>query len=144
MGKKKVTQTNTHSYMAPPKTPEVAKLETMKAVADPSISYQYGKQRNAYMNSWNNPLGAASSAASRDAAARVTNQALAQDEGQALEQSQYNADNANFGRQATVAGFTQPNLVQTGGTQTQSGGFWSGLAQSAIGAGAQLGSAYMT
>lgn len=141
MGKKKVTQTNTHSYMTPPPSADVNALREMRAVADPSIPFTYGKLRTQQANSFNNPLGSQTSAATREASNRATNQSLAMQEAQANEESQFNANNANFQRQATVAGFTQPQLVQTGGTQTSSGGFWSGLLTSAIGAGANLGSA---
>lgn len=144
MGKRKTETTNTYQYMPPPETADTTALREMKATADPSIPYQYAKAREAQSNSMNNPLGAYSSSASRDNSARVTNQALAQDEAAANQASQFQADNANFQRRATVAGFTNPHLVQTGGTQTTSGGFWSGLLAQGIGAGAQLGSAAMT
>lgn len=141
MGKQKTKQTVTHAWKAPPETADVSALREMKATADPSIPFQYSKARQNYANTFANPLGSYTSPSTKEAAARVTNQALAQDEAQALEQSQFNANNANFGRQATVAQMTAPTLVNTGGTQTQSGGFWSGLLQQGIGAGAQLGSA---
>lgn len=113
----------------------------MKSVKDPTIPFAYAKQREEVGNSYRNPLGAATSSATRDAATRVTNQSLAQDEAQANAASQFNADNQNFSRQATVAQFTNPQLVQTGGSTQTSGGFWSGLLTSAIGAGANLGAA---
>ena len=140
MGKKKTTQTNTYEYKAPPRTAEIDQLSKMKATADPSIPFTYAKMRQNNANSYMNPLGSATNPATAEAASRVTNNALAQDESQALQQSQFNADNANFGRTATVAGMTAPQLVQTGGTQTQSGGFWGSL----LGAGTQLGSAFLT
>jgi hypothetical protein len=147
MGKKKSTveQKNTYTQIAPVRTAEVDALSKMKAVADPSIPFAYGKMRQAQADSFNNPLGSATTPAVREASARATNQSLAQMEAQAQEESQFNADNANFGRQATVAGFTQPQTVQSGGTQTttQQGGFWGGLLQSAIGAGSNVGAAAM-
>lgn len=141
MGKKKTTTTSTYDYKTRAKTADEEKLSNMKATVDPSIGYTYAKMRQNNANSYMNPLGSATNPATAEAAARVTNNALAQDESQAIQQSQFNADNANFNRTATVAGMTAPQLVQTGGTQTQSGGFWSGLLMNAIGAGSQVGSA---
>jgi len=141
MGKRKTTQqstqTNTYAYQTPPETADVTALRGMKAQVDPSIPYRYAKGREEYDNSWKNPLGSATSPAVREAASRVTNQRLAMDEGNTMSAAQNEADNTNFSRQAAIAGMTAPQLVQTGGTMngttTQTGGFWSGLLQSAVG-----------
>lgn len=144
MGKKKTTTTSTYDYKSRPMTASEEKLSKMEAKVDPSIGYTYAKMRQSNANSYMNPLGSATNPATAEAASRVTNNALAQDESQAIQQSQFNADNANFNRTATVAGMTAPQLVQTGGTQTQSGGFWSGLLTSMIGAGSNIGAAALT
>lgn len=141
MGKKKTTQTNTYSHVAPPETADVSALRNMKATADPSIPFQYAKMKQSMENSYRNPLGSATNPATMEAMSRATSQGLAQDQAQAQRESQFQADQANYNRQAAIAGMTAPQLVQTGGTQTQSGGFWSGLLQQGIGAGASLGSA---
>lgn len=147
MGKKKTTtnqtQTNTYGHVATPETPDIRALRDFKAVKDPSIPFQYGRRREFIDNSYKNPLGAATSPATRDAADRAVHQALSMDEAQANAESQYNADNQNFLRQSAIAEMTAPKFVQTGGTATgqtvQQGGFWSGLLQSAVGQAAGAG-----
>jgi hypothetical protein len=151
MGKKTTktnqTQTNSYGWQAPPPTADVSALREMKATVNPSIPFQYAKQREALQNSYQNPLGSHTTPAVREAATRATNQAMAQDEAQANAASQFDADNQNFLRQSAIAEMTSPRLVQTGGTATgtttQSGGFWSGLLMNVIGNASQAGQAMM-
>ncbi len=145
LGKKKTvqqtqqTQANTYGYVDTPVTPQIQAVVDMKASTDPTIPYRYAAQRQQLADSYNNPFGAATSPAVRDAAARVTNQRLAMDEGQATAESQYNADQQNYARALTGAQLTAPKFVQTGGTtngtstQTQSGGFLGDLALGLVG-----------
>jgi hypothetical protein len=150
IGKKKTTtqqqQTNTYQYLTPPTTPAVTELQGMvQKGSDPSIPFHFAQQREDLANSYMNPLGAATSPAVRDAANRVAGQRLGMAEQEAIKASNFNANNQAFGQQSTIAGLTSPQLVQTGGTssgtQTQSGGFWSGLLMQGINAGASVGAA---
>lgn len=109
----------------------------MKATTDPTIPFRAAKQRQAMTQSYQNPFGSASTPATMEAMGRATNQAMDQQEAAETAASQFQADQSNFARQATIAGMTAPRLVQTGGTQTQSGDVLSGI----LNAGAQLGSA---
>ncbi len=133
--KAKTSTTNTYSYMTPPESQDVSTLRDMKATVDPSIAYRYARLREQEQNAWQNPFGAASSPAAQEAGRRVMNNSLAQDEAQATREAQYNADNQNFARQATVAGYTNPSLVQTGGTSNSAQwgtGLYSPLGQFAL------------
>lgn len=121
--------------MTPPETKDIEALRGMKATIDPSISYNFANLRREYENSFNNPLGGYTTPHVRDQSVRANNERLSQAQSQAMQEGQYAADNANYGRQATVAGMTAPQMVQSGGTTTQSGGFWSGLLTTALGAG---------
>lgn len=143
MGKKKTKQTNTYEYKAPPNTADVSALREIKAVKNPSIPYEYARIKEQSENSYKNPLGAHTSAATRDAAGRAMSRSLSQSESQANAASEFDVNNQNFNRQAVIAGMTNPQLIQTGGTTTQSGGFWSNLLMSGIGAGAGIGQAAM-
>lgn len=119
----------------------------MKASADPSIPYMAGAARQELENSYNNPLGSYTSPAVHEALDRSAGQRLAMDAATATQASQREADNINYGRRAGEAAALAPQLIQTGGsssgsgtmqgTQTQSGGFWSGLLTAAIGGAAQ-------
>lgn len=131
MGKRKTTTTqqNTYGHIDTPITPQMQALQAMKAKADPNIPYYAATERKRLENSYSNPFGSYTPPAVQEALRRNTSQGLAQQEAQAMAESQFNADNANFNRQAMVAQMTQPKFVQTGGTstQTQSGGFWGDL-----------------
>jgi len=139
--KKKSTQQSTTSYgwQTPPSTPATTALQGMVDTGpDPSIGYNYAQRREDYNNSFQNPLGAQTSSAVRDAATRVGGQRMSQDENNAMQSSRFANNEAKFGRQATVAGLTAPQLTSTGssGNATQSTPFnWGGL----ISSGASMG-----
>lgn len=117
-GKKtKTTNTNTFAYQPNPGSADIDALRSMKAKADPNIPYLYAKLREKADNSYSNPLGSYTSPAVREAATRENGAGLAMDEAQAQQNSQNQAENINYGRQAGIAGMTAPQLVQTGGTQ---------------------------
>lgn len=133
----KTTQTNTYTQL--PVTPQVTQLQSMASQgSDPSIPFAYAQRREDINNSFQNPLGAYTSPAVRDASHRVANERMSIDESEAVKASKFNTDQANFGRQATVAGLTQP--VQTSGTSTTNPG-WGQYLNAGIGAGAQVGAA---
>jgi hypothetical protein len=145
MGKKKqtTTQVNTYGSPAPFSSPATVRLQELANQAqgpDPSIRYAYSARRENSDNSFKNPLGAYTSAATQDAASRVTSNRLGMDEQEAIKQSNFQAGQAQFNRQLGVVGATMP--FQTGGTttQTQSGGLLGQILSSA----AQIGSTALT
>ncbi len=149
IGKKKtVTETkNTYGYQPGADSADIRALrDTPKATADPSIPFQYAKLRASQANSFSNPLGSYTNAATREASGRVTNEALSQEQAVAQQQSQIGADNQNYARGATLAGITMPQFVQTGGTQTQTsgGGFWGDLLKGVVGSAAGVGMTALT
>jgi hypothetical protein len=139
--KKKSTQTNTYGWQTPPSTPATQQLQSMvQQGPDPSIRYAMATGRENLENSYQNPLGAATSPAVRDAANRVAGQRYGMLENQAIQESNFNNNQANFGRQSVVAGLQQPQLVQTGGQTVQS----QPLLPSLLSAGASLGGSALT
>lgn len=134
-GKKKATTRNTYTQL--PITPQIQALQGMvRQETDPSIPYQYAQRRQDLSNSYMNPLGAYTSSAVRDAASRVASDTLSMDEAEAVKDSRYQNKQAEFNRQAVIAGLTQP--VNTSSTATQSGGGLLGAIGSAAGFGASL------
>lgn len=129
--------------MQPPDTPATTALQGMvKQGSDPSIPYAFAQRRQDVANSFQNPLGAYTTPAVRDAANRVTGEKLAMDESTAMQASKLAGDEAAFGRQATVAGLTSPRLVQTGGTSSGTSTAdpgWGQYARSGVGTVAQIG-----
>jgi len=139
--KKEQTQTNSYQYLTPPSTPATTQLQSMvqsPTQIDPSIPYSYGREREDYQNTFQNPLGAYTSPAVRDAAQRVMGERLSEGESAAEQSSRLASQGQAFGQQATVAGLTAPQLVQSGAISVTREPFdWLG----AIGTGASVGAA---
>jgi hypothetical protein len=108
--------TATYGYQTPPTTPAVTKLAGAKFEVDPGLHAQYGKLRSKLKSGFNNPLGANYSPEVRDAIIRSGEERLGRDEAEAYRGGQYDANRLGYSRDVTVAGMSQPQLVQTGGT----------------------------
>ncbi len=126
MGKKKTTTTNQVAWSNPPTTQAVTNLQSQVDqggdYATP-IHAAYGRSLNSLQRSYNSPLGAYTTADVKDKSMRAQKADLFQNMGIDLANaSQQNAD-SKFNRQATVAGFTQPSMYQSGGTNTLSDPF---------------------
>lgn len=138
-GKKKKTETSqsTYGFMNPPETADVQAVRDFKPQADPGISYSFARAKNNLRSSFDNPLGAYTPAAVRDAMQFQGEQDLAQQEAQVLRESDRDNNEREFQKRLSVAGMTAPRLVQTGatGTATESqgaGGLISGIASVAL------------
>jgi hypothetical protein len=86
--------------------------------ADPSIPYLFGAERERLNNTYNNPLGAYTSPAVRDAVNRSAGKALNMQEQQTSEASRRASQDQAFGQQSYIAQLTDPRLLQTGGSTT--------------------------
>lgn len=137
--KTKTTQTNTHGYMNPPSTTATTNLQAM--VNEPvdystPIRAAYGKAENQANRTFNNPQGGYTTQAVRDSQQHENQQMMSQNMGIDLANAAQQSSGDKFNRQATVAQFTNPNLVQTGGTsETRTPFNWMSLAQMGAGAG---------
>lgn len=108
---KKTKTTNTPGWTAPPRTQEVSNLQSM--VDTPAdfatpIRNAYARSEQSLNRSYNNPLGAHTTADVRDKSMRATKQDMYQNMGMDLANAAQQSADSRFGRQATVAGFTQP------------------------------------
>ena len=126
ISKKKTTQTNTVGSWTPPTTQAVTNLQSQAdqgADFSTPIRSSYARSEQALSRSYSNPLGAYTTADVRDKSMRSQKADLFQNMGIDLgNAAQQNAE-GKFGRQATVAGFTQPQMYNSGGTQTVSDPF---------------------
>src|SRR5215218_9034287 len=75
-------QTNSYSWQTMPDTSDVSALRNMKFEVDPSVSAKYGQANKQLDEGFNNPLGAFTTPAVRDATARAGHMKLAQGEAQ--------------------------------------------------------------
>src|SRR6185369_11190275 len=96
----------------------IAKLSGAKFEVDPGLHAQYGQLRSQLKSGFNNPLGANYSPEVRDAIIRSGEERLGQQEAEAYRGGQYDANRLGYSRDVTVAGMSQPQLTQTGGTTT--------------------------
>jgi len=138
---KKVKQTNTPGWSPPPRTQEVTNLQ---GLVDQGADYStpirnaYARAKEENTRSYNNPLGAYTTADVRDKSIRSQNANFNQGMGIDLANAaQANAD-AKFGRQATVAGLTQPQMYNASSVQKTSDPW--GVATGMLGAGASVAS----
>ena len=127
--------------MTPPATQATTNLQSMvNEGADFStpIRNAYARAGAAHDRSYNNPLGAYTTADVRDKSSRAWHSENAQNLGLDLSNAAQQSAGDKFNRQATVAGFTNPNLVQTGGTTSSPFNWSDGLGIGAGVAGASL------
>ncbi len=120
-----------------PDTPDIEAARAYKPQVDPGISYSFGRAKNALRSGFNNPLGAYTPAAVRDAMVFQGEQDLAQQEAQALRESDRDVNEQEWQKRYALAGLTAPRLVQTGGSSTGTesgggGGLISGIASAAL------------
>jgi len=151
MSKKKTVNTNTVAWSPPPETQDVRDLrESANEGADYAtpIRNAYARSEQNLQRSYNSPLGAYTTADVRDKSMRSQHQDLQQNMGIDLSNAAQQNSEAKFGRRAAVAGFTQPQMYNSGGTQTvsdpfgqamQIGSMLSGLGMAAMSGGTSAG-----
>ena len=133
------TQANTFGQIAPQDTPDIQALRGFQFQADPSQPYIYARAHESLHNTANNPYGAYTTPAVRDAALRTGDMNLTQQQGQASAQENASLNNLRFGQQTALAELTAPHIVQTGGTSSGTGTSQQsgGLGQAVLGGFAQ-------
>lgn len=113
--------TNTYGWMTPPDTGDINAMRDFQFTADPRVPYTFAKTRSNLAESYNNPMGANTTPAIRDAALRASYEDIGQQEGQALREENYARQGLDYARRADVATMTQPRMVQTSQSGTSSG-----------------------
>lgn len=141
------TQANTYDYKTPKDTPDTSTLRDLNLTeTDPGIGYTYGAAKQRIGESFNNPYGAYTTPAIREATERSAYGDLAQQEGAATQEAAFQNRGLDLARKQALAGMTAPTLVQTGGsfngtgTQQQTGGVLNQI----IGGVASAGSAALS
>jgi len=87
---------------------------------DPTIAYGYGRARQDLDNSYKSPMGAYTSAATRDAVGRSAGKGLNMEAAVATSAGRREAQDRAFQQQSYLAGLTAPQTVQTSGSSTGS------------------------
>jgi hypothetical protein len=89
--------------------------------ADPRVPYSFARTRQNIGATYDNPLGAYTHPAIRDAAQRASFEDVGQQEAQALREENYTRQGLDYARTADVAAMTQPRIVQQSSSGTSSG-----------------------
>lgn len=114
---------NRYGWEQTPDSADITALRGYREQIDPSIGAQHSRRSTNLRNSFQNPLGAHTTPAMRDAMLRSGEGELEQDYGQAQRQGYSDAQGRTGQRLAGLASLTAPTMVQTGGT---SSGTYSG------------------
>lgn len=133
------TQANTYSQVVPQNTPDIDAFRKWEPQVDPGIGYQYARARDDLKDTYDNPLGAYTTPAVKEAALRSGLKDLNQQEGQAFRAGEYDVNAQKLGQLGGVAELTAPRIVQSGstGSQTTPGqSIWPTIISSAAGVGA--------
>lgn len=113
------------SWSAPPSTPDTTKLQGMASTgydyATP-LRNQYARAEQDLSRSYNNPLGAYTTADVRDKTKRAQNQSMSQNLGMDLANAAQQSNASLFGQQATVAGLTAPRMYNSSSSSPFTGG----------------------
>ena len=128
--KKSQTTTNTPGWSMVPDTADMSALRGLRDqggdFATP-LRNQYARAEQKMSNSYNNPLGAYTTADVRDKSMREQSEAMSQNMGIDLANAeQQNAQN-KFGRYAQIAGMSSPQFYMQSQKQTQPFGLWDGI-----------------
>lgn len=86
----------------------------MKFEVDPSVSAKYAQANQQLSEGFNNPAGAYTTPAVREAVERSGKMRLAQGEAQELREGGYQSQAMDYARKAAVAELTGPRLTQSG------------------------------
>lgn len=131
MSKSKSTQQNQVAWSAPPSTTATDNLQSMVNSGGADFqtpirnAYSRAEQQNA--RTYNNPLGAYTTADVRDKSQREQNDQLGQSEGLDLANAAQQTAQNQFSNQATVAGLTAPRLYNSQSVNTQPVTPWDAL-----------------
>ncbi len=119
--KSKTIQENTLGWSAPPETADVGTLRGMVNGGDYAtpIRNQYARAEQDLSRSYNNPMGAFTSADVRDKSMRSQKLDMQQSLGMDLADAAQENANARFNRQATVTGLTAPQSYNARSTNSQ-------------------------
>jgi hypothetical protein len=107
--------------MTPEDTPDIQAARAWKPQIDPGIGYTFARARQALKNQFDNPLGADTPAAVRDAAIYAGENDIAQQEAQAYRSAYNDANQQEWGKLNTLAQLTRPELVGLGTTSATIG-----------------------
>lgn len=132
MGGQKSTTENKYEWMQKPEWGDLKALRDWNPQADPSIGFNFGRQRNDFERSFVAPTGSYQTPELREQQMRSGIQQIGQNEAQARREDQFDQNRMKLGQLSTAAGLSAPELTNTKQTQKQGGG-WGSIVGGALG-----------
>lgn len=134
------TTTTTYGFLTPPKTDANRALENFKFESDPSFGAAFSNIKNKRRERGNSLTGAYVTPEMRQQEEYAADSEVTQQEAQARRALSFDNNQQRYGQLKDVAQLDAPQLVKTGGTETEStsGGFMRELAGHAIGIGSSF------
>lgn len=112
---------NTFDWLQMPDSADINNLRNTKETIDPSLDYSFSRGKADLRSSFQNPLGAYTTAATRDATQRSLEGDLEQNYGAQRRTAYNDIQNRSASRKAMLANLTAPRMVQSGSESTATG-----------------------
>lgn len=133
-----------YDWKMTPDTADITAFRNFQPQADPSQGFRFARQRQGFLNTFQNPLGSYTTPELREQVTRSGLEEIGQNEQQVMRESQFDLNRLKMGQLGDLASLTRPQLVNTKetGYQTnakQGGGFFSSL----LGGAAKVGAAFI-
>lgn len=110
--------TSTYDWLTPPETADMQAVRDFKFKGDPRLPYTFARAFQRAKDTYDNPLGGATTPQIRDAVLRATAEDIGQEEGQAYREENFGLQGLNYAQKSDVAQMTSPRLAQTGSSGT--------------------------
>lgn len=112
---------NTYGTINPQGNAYTQALSEWQPVVDPSVGYAFARARRKIGETFQNPIGGYTSAATREAEQRNRYQEMGQQEAQAMQEAAAAAQQQEYVKRLALAEMLGPKVVQTGSSGTSSG-----------------------
>jgi len=133
MGGQKQTSTANYGFFQKPNWQELDDLKAWNPQADPTIGFNFSRQRQDLERSFVSPTGSYQTPELREQQMRSGIEQIGQNEAQARRADMYDRNQSKLGQLTSIAGMKAPEFAKTKEEQKQGGGFWNNLAGGALG-----------
>ncbi len=133
MGGQKQTSTANYGFFQKPNWQEVDDLKAWNPQADPTIGFNFGRQRQDLERSFVAPAGSYQTPELREQQMRSGIQEIGQNEAMARRADMYDQNQLNLGKLTNIAQMKAPEFAKTKEEQKAGGGFWNNLLGGALG-----------
>lgn len=137
MGSKTTTTAN-YGFFQKPNWAELDTLKAWNPQADPTIGYNFGRQRQDLERSFVSPTGSYQTPELREQQMRSGIENIGQNEAQARRADMYDQNQMNLGKLTNIAQMKAPEFAKTSEEAKQKNSFWGSLAGGLLGVGSSF------